>query len=118
MNTLHRFTFAVCLALPLSALAQSQNNQAPRPPELEVLEEGPPTAISGQQSGEAATGNRIEEQRRADGTKEVKVHAGPSTYYVKPGVDGTGEPVTRAQWKITDFEAGGSKSKEGAKPAP
>jgi hypothetical protein len=115
MNSLHRITLAVCLTLPLSALAQ--NNDAPRPPELEVLEEGPPPSITNTPSGESATGNRIEEQRRADGTTEVKVHAGPSTYYVKPGKDGTGEPVTRSQWKVKEFEAGGSKASTADKSA-
>jgi hypothetical protein len=119
MNSLHRITFAVCLATSLSAMAQTEA-PAPRPPQLEVLEEGPPPTISNTPSGEAASGNRIEEHRRPDGSTEVKVNAGPSTYYVKPGKDGTGEPVTRAQWKIKEFEAGGSKTKDGAadKPAP
>ncbi len=121
MNSLHRITFTICLALPLSALAQSQDNQAPRPPELEVLEEGAPPTITNSPSGEEAPGNRIEEQRRPDGSTEVKVKSGPSTYYVKPGKDGTGEPVTRTQWKIKEFEAGGSKTKEtraADRPAP
>lgn len=112
MNSLHRISFAVCMALPVFAMAQTAREQAPRPPELEVLEEGAPPTISNTPSGEEKPGNYIEEHRRPDGSTEVKVKSGPSTYYVKPGQNGTGEPVTRAQWKIKEFEAGGRKAKD------
>lgn len=121
MNSLHRIALAVSLALPVCVMAQSANEQAPRPPQLEILEEGAPPTISNSPTDEAKTGNYIEEKRRADGTTEVKVKSGPSTYHVKQGRDGTGEPVSRAQWKIKEFEAGGRKANTehtAEKPAP
>jgi hypothetical protein len=112
MNTLHRFTFAVCLTLPLTVLAQSINNDAPRPPELEVLEEGTPPTISNKGAAPNNATNQIENIELPDGTRETKVKAGPSTYYVVPGTDGNGDPVTRTQWKIKEFESAGSKPKD------
>lgn len=123
MKTISKLAVVLSALLSLSGVVHAQNAIAPPPPQLEVLEEGP--TISNQPTeGETQPGNSIEERRKADGTTEIKVKSGPSTYYVKPTKDRNGDPAATTQWTIKEFNAGGGKKTpdnapvSSAKPAP
>ncbi|MFL9924624.1 hypothetical protein PQR62_10130 [Herbaspirillum lusitanum] len=110
------------LASPL-AMAQTpaapSAAPAPPPPELEKLEEGEPPAVTIQKPGGGGgnNGNSINERRDHGQTKEIEVKSGPSTYYLKPHQqvgsstpgDAQSGPPTAAQWKVKEFDWGGSK---------
>ena len=114
---------ALAAASLVSSLALAQQNAptavAPPPPELEILEEGPPPSVTIKKPGEqSTTGNSVTERRDHGQTTEVKVQSGPSTYYLKPTQqvgaalpgDAQSGPPTPAQWVIKEFDWGGSKS--------
>lgn len=103
------------------ALAQQKAPAAvaPPPPELETLEEGPPPSVTIKKQGDdSSNGNSVTERRDHGQTTEIKVHSGPSTYYLKPTQevgtalpgDAQSGPPTPAQWVIKEFDWGGSKA--------
>ena len=104
--------------LPATA-QQAPAAVGPPPPELQTLEEGEPPAVTIRKPGDdQSEGNSITEQRSHGETKEIKVKSGPSTYYLKPkeqvGSSVSGDvqsgPPTGAQWKVKEFDWGGSKN--------
>jgi len=116
--------FAVLAATGLvSSLALAQQSTpagiAPPPPELEKLEEGAPPAVTIKKPGDTQdSGNSVTERKDHGQTTEIKVHSGPSTYYLKPQQqvgtalpgDAQSGPPTPAQWVIKEFDWGGSKA--------
>jgi hypothetical protein len=118
------------LALSLSALfapalahAQAQkNNDAPRPPELQQLEEGEAPAVTIRKPGDDGTGsaNSITQTRSQGKVNDVTVHSGGSTYHVKPtptmgnSVPGDAQsgPVQGAQFVVKEFNWGNKKQKD------
>ncbi|NUU03227.1 hypothetical protein [Herbaspirillum robiniae] len=115
----------LCLAGLASPLAGAQTppgivaQPAPPPPELEKLEEGEPPAVTIRKPGDQGNsgGNSIKEQRDHGQTKEIEVHSGPSTYYMRPNKnlggstpgDAQSAPPTSAQWKVGEFDWGVKK---------
>lgn len=100
---------ALAALLPLAAAAQTQ---APPPPQLEKLEEGPEPSITirkdeGQRS-------KVTEKKEGGKVTEVKVQSGKSTYYLKPNEQpGNAQPGDAqstanrpAQWKVMEFDLG------------
>lgn len=103
MNTLQRLLMGMSVFLPAVAFAQDNTNSAPKPPEMEILEEGPPavTATPQQQNNQNQSG--ITEQVRPDGSRDITVKSGPSTYKMKPQTDRNGDTSYAAQWTIKEF---------------
>ena len=104
---------------PAWAQQSAPTNVAPPPPELQNLEEGAPPAVTIKKQGdEPSSGNSVTERRDHGNTTEIKVHSGPSTYYLKPQQqvgtalpgDAQSGPPTPAQWVIKEFDWGGSKA--------
>lgn len=87
---------------------------APPPPELQTLDEGEPPSVTIRKPGEKqqSSGDKIEERRDHGQTKEIEVHSGPSTYYLKPKEqlgsalpgDAQSGPPTSAQWLVKEFD--------------
>jgi hypothetical protein len=112
---------ALCIAAgaaPTWVLAQQASGNPGPPPRLENLEEGEPPAVTIKKPGEDTPPNSITETRQQGRVTEVKVQSGGSTYYLRPKTVGTAQPgdvqngpPTNAQWKIKDFDWGGSKKK-------
>ena len=90
------------------------------PPQLEVLEEGEPPAVT-IRSREAP--REITESREKGGAvSEVRVHSGSSTYYLKPNApagsslpgDAQSPGSRGAQWRVMEFDWGQQQEKRAA----
>lgn len=101
---------AFAISLPASAQPRA-GNDAPRPPQLEKLEEGEEPAVTIRRpEQERATTT----EKRAPGGKvtEVKVTTGGSTYYLKPNDpagsampgDAQSNSARAAQWEVKTFD--------------
>lgn len=118
-----RHVVIACLAayaLPLHAFAQSTDDVAPPPPQLEKLEEGEAPAVTIRKPDQRSQTT----EKRAPGGKvtEIKVTNGKSTYYLKPNDpagsaapgDAEGSTNRGAQWEVMQFDLGrrGKEKKE------
>lgn len=103
MNTLQRLMMGMSVFLPALAFAQEKVDNAPKPPEMEILQEGPPavTTTPKQQNDQDKEG--ITEKVRPDGTHDITVKSGPSTYKMKPQTDRYGKTTYGAQWTVKEF---------------
>jgi hypothetical protein len=112
-------TAALLAGIPLYANAQQD---APRPPVLEKLEEGQPPEIKIVPTPSQPV---ITQKREQGKVTEVEVQTGKSTYVVKaneqPGSIHTGEGQSTAirvpQWKVMEFDLGARKPQHEA-PEP
>jgi hypothetical protein len=103
-------------ASPLTMAQQpAPASVAPLPPELQTLDEGEPPSVTIRKPGEkqqSSGGDRIEERRDHGQIREIEVHSGPSTYYLKPKEqlgsalpgDAQSGPPTSAQWQVKEFD--------------
>lgn len=107
-------TVTAGFASPLTLARQpAPASVAPPPPELQMLDEGGTPAMTIRKPGEEqSSGDSIEERRDHGRTTEIKVHSGPSTYYLKPKEqvgsalpgDAQSGPPTSAQWLVKEFD--------------
>ncbi|MBI3712909.1 MAG: hypothetical protein HY253_08100 [Burkholderiales bacterium] len=109
---------SACLLASLSVTVSAQEKNAPPPPKLEKLEEGPETDIKLIKP----ESNKLKTVGRREGGKvtEVQVKSGKSQYTVKTNdaAKGTreGDANRAAQWKVMEF--GGKKEAKESESLP
>ena len=115
---------SLCLLAP-GAAAVAQQQPAPAPAKLEVLEDAPNTKdgrIGAAPPPPKAEAARITEKKEGGRVTEVKVKSGPSEYTMKPNVpagnaqpgDAQSNAIRSPQWTVLEFDL----NKRKKRPAP
>ena len=110
-----RKLFTLCL-LSMSALAVAQQQQAPTPPNVEIIEDTPNTKDDGRIGAAPAAPKpeaaRITEKKEGGRVTEVRVKSGKSEYTMKPNVpagnaqpgDAQSSAIRPPQWTVLEFD--------------
>lgn len=112
MNTLQKLLMGASVFLPALAFAQEKVDNSPKPPEMEILEEGPPAVTTAPKHQNDQDKDGITEKVRPDGTHDITVKSGPSTYQMKPQTDRYGKTTYGSQWTVKEFSGPDDKNQQ------